>query len=123
MSRSVVAVVRTSPQTVLEDVGKAMRLAGYKKELSPKNDTALKVNISWAKFYPACSTTPWQMEGVIRTLLKDGWPKSNVHACHNRTVVVSAVRGEKNNKQKMVVDAYGLRNVHLYRPEEEWVRY
>ena len=30
-------------------------------------DTALKVNISWHFFYPGSSTTPWQMEGVIRS--------------------------------------------------------
>jgi hypothetical protein len=31
--------------------------------------------------------------------------------------------GEQNNKQKYVVDKYGLRNVHLYEPQYNWVRY
>ena len=31
--------------------------------------------------------------------------------------------GERNNKHKTVVDAYGVRNVHLYEPEVRWIRY
>lgn len=38
--------------------------------------------------------------------------------------MVSARRGEVANKQKqVVVDKYGLRNVHLYEHGEEWIRY
>jgi len=121
--RSKVAVVRTKPETVFEDYGRAMRLAGYQQVLPKEKDTALKVNISWGKFYPACSTTPWQLEGVIRTLLADGYRRERVHACHNRTVVVSARTGERNNRHKVVVDRYGLRNVHLYEESEEWMTY
>jgi uncharacterized protein (DUF362 family) len=121
--RGKVAVVRTSPETVLEDTAKVMRMAGYQEHIDPSASISLKVNISWQVFYPACSTTPWQLEGVIRTLLQDGYPAENLHACHNRTVVVSAYEGEVNNRQKPVVEAYGLRNVHIYEPEIEWMRY
>jgi uncharacterized protein (DUF362 family) len=38
-------------------------------------------------------------------------------------VVVDAYVGERNNKHKLVTDRYGLRNVHLYEPEVEWVYY
>jgi hypothetical protein len=31
--------------------------------------------------------------------------------------------GEHNNKQKLVLDKYRLRNVHLYEPEVEWIYY
>jgi uncharacterized protein (DUF362 family) len=38
--------------------------------------------------------------------------------------VVSARRGELANKHKqVVVDKYGLRNIHLYEKGEEWIRY
>ncbi len=43
-----------------------MNLAGYQEVVDKTRDTALKVNISWHFFYPASSTTPWQLEGVIR---------------------------------------------------------
>ncbi|RME45893.1 MAG: DUF362 domain-containing protein, partial [Deltaproteobacteria bacterium] len=122
--RPKVAVVRTTPETVLDDYGRLMRMAEYEKYLPKEKETALKINISWHTWYPACSTTPWQIDGVVRTLLADGYDRNRIHACHNRTVVVSAKRGEVNNKHKqVVVGKYGLENVHLYEPEEEWVRY
>jgi uncharacterized protein (DUF362 family) len=124
MARSRVAVLKTSPATVLEDYGRLMRLANYEQFLPKDNETALKINISWHYFYPACSTTPWQLDGVIFTLLGDGYCKEKLYGCHNRTVVVSARRGELANKHKqVVVDKYGLRNIHLYEKSEEWIRY
>jgi len=117
---SKVAVVRTSPATVLADYHRVMNLAGYQDTVAKDADTALKVNISWHFFYPASSTTPWQLEGVIRTLLRDGYDRALIHACHNRTVVIDAHLGERENKQIDVVRAHGLRNVHLYEGEE-WV--
>lgn len=101
-----------------------MRLANYQQHLSDVNETALKINISWHYFYPACSTTPWQLDGVIATLLEDGYSPGRLYACQNRTVVVSARRGEIANKHKqVVVDKYRLRNIHLYERGEEWMRY
>src|SRR5262249_37233283 len=78
-------------------------------------------NISWDTWYPACSTAPWQLEGVIRKLQEAGY--SDLIGAHNDTVVVDAYVGEQNNKHKFVVDKYGVRNVHLYEPEYRWVRY
>jgi len=121
-SASTVAVLKTSPETYLEDCRRAMHLAGYQQYLSKEKDTALKINISWHYFYPACSTTPWQLDAVIRTLIADGYSKDLIHGCHNRTVVVSAKKGEIANKHKTVIDRHGLRNVHLYEGEE-WIRY
>ncbi|MBI4719352.1 MAG: DUF362 domain-containing protein [Planctomycetes bacterium] len=121
MTHSRVAVVRTSPATVLEDYHRLMNLAGYQEVVARDADTALKVNISWHFFYPGSSTTPWQLEGVIRALLRDGYDRHLLHACHNRTVVIDARLGERENKQVQVVEAHGLRNVHLYEPSEEWV--
>lgn len=123
MARSRVAVLKIAPDTVIDDYKRLMRLAGYQEFLPKELQTALKINISWHYFYPACSTTPWQLDGVIATLLEDGYPKENLFGCHNRTVVVSAKRGERANKHKGVLERYGLRNIHLYEPEEEWVRF
>jgi uncharacterized protein (DUF362 family) len=122
MAKSKVVVLKTSPRTVLEDYKKLMRLADYRDFLPQDLDTALKINISWHYFYPACSTPPWQLEGVIRTLLEDGYKRDLIHACHNRTVVVSAKKGERENKHLPVIQKYGLRNIHLYEGEE-WIRY
>jgi uncharacterized protein (DUF362 family) len=116
-----VAVLKTRPETVLDDVGRVMDMAGYKAALPADHETILKINISWQTWYPACSSTPWQVEGVIKKLRADGY--RDLSAAHNKTVVVDAYVGEKNNKHKAVVDAYGIRNVHLYEPEITWVRY
>jgi len=121
--KSKVAVLKTRASTVLSDYKKLMHLADYQDVLSPQEETALKINISWHFFYPACSTTPWQLEGVIKTLLEDGYDREKIYAAHNRTVVIDARKGERTNKHKGVVDAYGLRNVHLYEKDEEWIQY
>jgi uncharacterized protein (DUF362 family) len=120
MAKSTVAVLKTSPERVLADYHELLNLAGYQDVLAKDIDTALKINISWHFFYPGSSTTPWQMEGVIRAMLKDGYRKELIHACHNRTVVIDAHLGERENKQINVVEAHGLRNIHLYEGEE-WV--
>jgi len=117
--KSRVAVLRTSPKTVLEDYHRLLALAGCRDVLDPAADTALKINLSWHYFFPACSTTPWQLEGVVRALKRDGFER--MHACHNRTVVVDARLGERENKHWNVVRAHGLRNVHLYERGEEWI--
>ena len=118
--KSRVAILRTRPATVLADYHRLMNLAGYQDVLPKDKDTALKINISWHFFYPGSSTTPWQLEGVIRALKKDGYSPQLIHACHNRTVVIDAHLGERENKQIHVVQHHGLRNVHLYEGEE-WI--
>ncbi len=120
MSRSKVAILRTSPATVLADYHRLMNLADYQSVVARDADTALKINISWHYFFPACSTTPWQLDGVIKAMLADGYSRDLIHACHNRTVVVSARKGERGNKHLPVVNAHGLRNIHLY-DGEEWI--
>jgi len=120
--KSIVSILKTSPETVLEDITKLMHLARYKEYLPADKKTALKINISWHFYYPACSSSPWQIDGVIKTLLEDGYKKEDIYACHNRTVVVSAKRGEVANKHKLVTDSYKLENVHLYEGEE-WITY
>jgi uncharacterized protein (DUF362 family) len=120
MSTAKVAILKTSPATVLRDYRELMNLAGYQDVIAKDADTALKINISWHFFFPGSSTTPWQLEGVIRTLLEDGYRKELIHGCHNRTVVIDAHLGERENKQINVIEKYGLRNVHLYEGED-WI--
>ena len=114
MPRSKVAILRTTPATVLADYHELMNLADYRQVIAGDTDTALKVNISWHFFFPGSSTTPWQLEGVIRAMKRDGYDPSLIHACHNRTVVIDAHLGERENKQVGVVEAHGLRKVNLY---------
>ena len=120
MSHATVAILRTQPSTVISDYHELLNLAGYRQVIDPSVDTALKVNISWHFFFPGSSTTPWQLDGVIRAMKQDGYDPALLHACHNRTVVIDAHLGERENKQLPVVETHGLRNIHLYEGED-WV--
>ena len=119
--RSVVSVVATRPETVLDDVGRAMALAGAEEVLSPDLATLLKINISWQHWYPGCSTTPWQLEGVVKAL--QGLGHRELIAAHNGTVVVDSFEGEENNKHKAVQEKYSLPTVHLDTPPNVWLDY
>ncbi|MBI3943255.1 MAG: DUF362 domain-containing protein [Chloroflexi bacterium] len=119
--RGKVAVLRTCPETILHDYKRLMHLAGYQDALDSRFDTLLKVNISGTTWYPASSTTPWQLEGVVGTLQQDAY--SRLIAAYNRTVAVDAYAGERNNGHKAVTDKYGVEDLHLYAPEVEWIRY
>ena len=58
--------------------------------------TILKDNISWHLPYLSANSTPWQLEGVVRTLREDGY--QDLLGLHNQTVVTDAHRGDKLNK-------------------------
>ena len=123
--KSKVAVLRTSAKTVLDDIPRLMELAGVKDEIRPDRTTLLKVNISWHVYYPGCSTSPWQLEGVIRALEASGFARDRILAAQNSTVVVDPHVGVRNNKLEPVLEKYGIRSVWLNDKEGEadWVRY
>ncbi len=117
----VVAVVATTPETAVADMGRAMDLAGIGEFLSPDIKTLLKVNISWQHWYPACSTTPWQIEGVTKALEARG--HKDLVAAHNGTVVVNSYEGEFKNKHKAAQEKVGLPDIHLDSPPNNWIDY
>ena len=121
IGRPKVAVVYTHPDTVLQDVSRAMHLAEYQSHLSHETPVLLKINISWQHWYPGCSTTPWQLDGVIHTLQDDGY--ANIIPAQNGTVVVDSYEGEVKNKHKAVLDSHDFRSVHLDVPPTRWVPY
>ncbi len=119
--KGLVAVVKTSPSTVLEDIERVMKLACVEQALPKGVTTGLKINISWQTWYPACSTTPWQLEGAIKVLRNAGY--TDLVGIHNDTVVVDTSVGEVNNKHRFVTDQYGVPCIYLYDQQFEWVRY
>ncbi|KPL83265.1 iron-sulfur cluster-binding protein [Thermanaerothrix daxensis] len=116
-----VAVLKTTPATVLEDIEQLMRMAGVEQALPHGVTTGLKINISWQTWYPACSTTPWQLEGVILALRKMGY--QDLVGIHNDTVVVDTRVGEYNNKHRFVTDKHQVPCLYLYQDQFEWIRY
>jgi uncharacterized protein (DUF362 family) len=116
-----VAVLKTSPDTVLEDIDRVMKMACVSEALPKGVTTGLKINISWQTWYPACSTTPWQLEGAISSLQHQGY--NDLVGIHNDTVVVDTRVGEFNNKHRYVTDKLQVPCVYLYEEKFEWERY
>lgn len=121
MSRPKVAVLKTSPETVVEDYGRLMKMADFEDHLPKDKDTILKINISWHYYYPACSTTPWQFDGITKALKDAGY--DNLIPAQNRTVVVDPKMGAKNNHLESVLDKHDLEFVYLYEEGSEWIKY
>jgi uncharacterized protein (DUF362 family) len=116
-----VAVLKTTPETVIDDYRQLMRLADYQAALPKEHETLLKINTSWDTWYPACSTEPWQLEAVILELQEAGY---QVRGAHNDTVVVDARQAEFNNRHLFVTDKYRVENIYLYEQDKvEWVMY
>jgi uncharacterized protein (DUF362 family) len=116
-----VAVVRTRPETVLDDYGRVMDLAGYRETLARDRDTLLKLNLSWTKYFPSCSSQPWQVDGVVGKMLADGYEKRRLVPIENKTVVTNPREGCRNNRWEPVLRRHGLTFTAL--PEVEWQVY
>ncbi len=117
---SKVAILKTSPQAVLDDYEKVLGLIDYEKFL-PESEIIIKLNLSWTKFFPACSSPPWQLEGVLKALLKSGYRKENLYPLENKTVVTNPWEGAKGNKWLPVLEKYGLKFTSL--PEVRWIKH
>lgn len=116
-----VSVLYTSAPTVLADYGRLMELAHFRRHLPATSETLLKINISWQHYYPGCSTSPWQLDGVIQALRRAGYDR--LTPVQNGTVVVNSHDGERGNKHDRVLAKHGLESLHLQDREARWVPY
>jgi uncharacterized protein (DUF362 family) len=116
-----VVVLKTRPERVLDDYRRLLHLAEYEEIIDKRRETILKFNLSWTKYFPACSSQPWQVEGVVRTLLEDGFHREKLFPVENKTVVTNPRKGAQNNRWLPVLDRYELPFIPL--PEVEWTVY
>jgi uncharacterized protein (DUF362 family) len=114
-SRAKVAVLRTQPETVLEDYQRLCALAGMAQALDASATTILKDNISWHYPMPSANTTPWQLEGTILALRRSGF--EDVVCVENQTVVTMAEKGERLNCYGPVFEHYGVPVLYNFRRE------
>ncbi len=121
MEKAVVAAVFSRPERVVEDYRRVLELARYREYLQPDEDLILKLNLSWTKYFPACSSQPWQLEGVVKALLEEGFRARQLLPVENKTVVTDPRAGAVNNCWQPILDKYGLTFIPL--PEVEWVRH
>ena len=104
-----IAILKTRPETIKKDYHRLMNLADYQKHISKDKETVLKLNLSWSLYYPACSTEPWQLDGVLNAMEKDGYEFSKIHPVENRTVVTDVWKGAKGNKWLPILRKYGIK--------------
>ncbi len=121
MYRSKVAVLRTDATRVVEDYRKLLELVDYQSVIDKNQETLIKLNLSWTKYFPACSSQPWQVEGLVKTLVEDGYAPDKLLSVENKTVVTNPIQGAKNNLWMPVLDKYGLSFTPL--TEVEWIVY
>ena len=119
--QAVVGVVSTTPETVLDDYQRLLELADLVGSMDPKAETLLKLNLSWTKYFPACSSQPWQLEGLLRGMLGAGFDRERLVAVENKTVVTNPMKGAKLNSWLPILEAYGVPFLPL--TEVEWVVY
>lgn len=122
MSRSRVAVLRTTPERVLDDYARLFELAGGPSTLDPSTTTILKDNISWHYPFPSANTTPWQLEGTVMALRSQGF--GALTCVQNKTEVTDALKGEALNGYRPVFDAYHVPVLFNFRDEDmRWMSY
>src|SRR5881392_1942089 len=120
--RAKVAVLKTKPETVLEDYERLMKLADFEKHLDPSKTTILKDNISWHFPFPAANTTPWQLEGTIQALARRGY--ADQVCVQNKTVVTNAFKGEDLNHYVPIFKRYDIPVRYNFKDEDmKWVQF
>ena len=116
------AVLRTRPETVLDDYRRLLKLARADQFLAPGRTTILKDNISWHYPMPSANTTPWQLEGTILGLRDLGF--SDLTCVQNKTVVIDTHKGEDLNKYVPIFRKCGMKVLYNFKPEDmTWVPY
>jgi uncharacterized protein (DUF362 family) len=121
-TKSIVAVLRTKPETVIRDYQRLFELAGGTQFLQPEVTTILKDNISWHFPMPAANTTPWQLEGVILALHQAGF--GDLVCVQNQTVLTNAFKGEDLNGYVPIFRQYNIPVLYNFRHEDmSWIRY
>jgi uncharacterized protein (DUF362 family) len=114
--RSRVALLRVSPEHILQEIDRLCELAGMRQALAPGATTILKDNISWHFPFPAANTTPWQLEGTILALEARGF--ADQVCVQNRTVVTDAFKGEDLNHYLPVLRSHGVPVRYNFKAEE-----
>ncbi|MGO9122268.1 MAG: DUF362 domain-containing protein, partial [Desulfomonilaceae bacterium] len=122
LEKPIVAVRKTQPATVLEDIRIVMDQAKFTDFLDPSAPVILKDNISWHFPFLGANTTPWQLEGVILALKDAGYEK--IVCVQNETVVTNAFKGEQLNKYVPIFEKYKVPILYNFRESQiKWVPY
>jgi uncharacterized protein (DUF362 family) len=115
-----VAILRTSPDSAVDDYQRLFDLGGGSAALAPGATTILKDNISWHFPMPSANTTPWQLEGTILALRRAGF--DDLVCVQNKTVVIDAFKGEDLNGYLPIFGHHRIPVKYNFKPEDmSWI--
>ncbi|MBD3306442.1 DUF362 domain-containing protein [candidate division KSB3 bacterium] len=117
-----VAVLYTTPATILQDYARLLELADVTTALESHTETILKDNISWHYPFPGANTTPWQLEGTILALKNAGF--HNLTCVQNKTVVINTFKGEDLNLYMPIFRQYDIPVRYNFKHDDmTWIPY
>ncbi len=110
MSLPTVSLVRVPGERpgkveVLAAVQRAMELADWRQYLPRGGDIALKPNLGWDLFLPGATTSPWVVEGVIRTIRE--WV-GHIYLVESNQVVVDVEKAFRLNRMDRLCRDLGV---------------
>lgn len=122
MTRAKVAVIKTAADSVITDIDRLMEMGDVTQALPADKTTILKDNISWHMPFLSANTTPWQLEGVIKSLRNKNI--NDLVCVENRTVVTNPYKGERLNRYKYVLSDNNVPVKYNFKKEDmTWIRY
>ncbi|MEJ5167268.1 MAG: DUF362 domain-containing protein [Thermoanaerobaculia bacterium] len=118
--KSRVAVLKTTPESVLKDIDKLFELINFEGFFKKEIPIILKDNVSWHYPFLSANTTPWQLEGVILALKERGY--KDISALHNETVVTRSKKGQKLLRLKEVYKKYEVKEYENFNSQHtRWI--
>ncbi len=122
MKKPTVAILRTRPETVVDDYRTLMEMAGFEQHLNRRFPTLIKPELSWHVPFPAVNTPPWQLEGVARTLLNTGY--RDLCVVESRSPEADTYQAEIRNHLVSVFNQYHLEVRYTFETADmRWVPY
>lgn len=67
-----VYLYRTSPETLFRDLGKALDTPEFHR-LHPQDETFIKINANYNRFWPGCNTSLWFLDALLGNLGEMGF--------------------------------------------------
>ena len=116
------AVLKTSPETVVSDYGRLIELASFRESLDSGRNIAVHPSLTLNHFFPSASTPPWQLDGVIGTLLGAGIPADHMFVWYDAAAGVSLSKGRVLNRHIPVLGRLGI-STECFDGRESRVRY
>jgi hypothetical protein len=117
-SRARVALLRTTPATVLHDYARLFELADLPSSLDISATTTLVLDRRRYFPFPSANTTPWQLDGVLRALGDAGY---HDRVCiQPKTSLADILKGQDLNGYMPILHAHGVADTAqqqvLFRP-------